>query len=429
MIDEKNFNMWFKPLKFVSITNNTLNIEAPSQLFAEWINKNYRHIIDQSLSYIADEKIDIEFSISRGYKNKSKKNKQSPSLFNRYYDDYGSYLNPNYTFDKFVVGSGNQFAHAASIAVSQSPGSAYNPLFIYGGVGLGKTHLMQAIGNGLIKTYKNKRTHYISSEKFTNQLINAIQNKTTEKFRKKYRSLHVLLIDDIHFIAGKESTEVEFFHTFNELYDSHRQIVISSDRPPQEIPTLEKRLVSRFRWGLVADIQPPDFETRMAILRKKAMYKAYNVPEEILSYICEGITSNIRELEGALIRVAAYSSLNGKKITLGIAKELLRDLIKKDEQTKPITIDLIKEEVSKFFNIKAADMNSKKRDNVIAYPRQVAMYLARELTNFSLPAIGNNFGGRDHTTVVHAYRKIKEKREKDKSFDSMLSKVIENIKC
>ncbi|MBU0533979.1 MAG: chromosomal replication initiator protein DnaA [Candidatus Omnitrophica bacterium] len=428
-VDEKSFNMWFKPLKFISSDKNILNIEAPSQLFADWINKNYKEIIDKGLSSITDQKIKIDFSIRREVKGSQKIKKQGPSLFDRPNAGFSPRLNPNYTFDKFVVGGGNQFAHAAAIAVAHSPGKAYNPFFIYGGVGLGKTHLMQAIGNELTLKLGDKNVQYISSEKFTNQLINAIQNRTTEKFRKNYRSLSVLLIDDIHFIAGKESTEAEFFHTFNELYDAHKQIVVSSDRPPQEIPTLEKRLMSRFRWGLVADIQPADFETRMAILQKKALFYGYNVPEDVLSYICSGITANIRELEGALIRVVAYFSLNGKSLNLEVVKELLKDLITVNDTKKTITIDLIKEEVSKVFNIKVSEMNSKKRDRLIVYPRQVAMYLVRELTDFSLPGIGYNFGGRDHTTVMHACNVIKTRKKADKNLDQMINQIIQNLKC
>jgi len=426
-IDEKSFNMWFKPLKFVSSNKEIINIEAPSQLFADWINKNYKEIIDKGLSSSADQKIKIEFSVRREIQSRQRVKKQGPSLFDHRDTGFSARFNPNYTFDKFVVGGGNQFAHAAAIAVANSPGKAYNPFFIYGGVGLGKTHLMQAIGNELVTKHGEQNIQYISSEKFTNQLIDAIQNRTTEKFRKNYRSLGVLLIDDIHFIAGKESTEAEFFHTFNELYDAHKQIVISSDRPPQEIPTIEKRLMSRFRWGLVADIQPADFETRMAILQKKASFYGYNVPDEILSYICSGITANIRELEGALIRVVAYSSLNGKNLSLDVVKDLLKDLIRVNEAKKPITIDLIKEEVSKVFNIKVADMNSKKRDRLIAHPRQVAMYLVRELTDFSLPGIGYNFGGRDHTTVIHACNLIKTKRKADKNLDQMINQITRNL--
>ncbi|MCK4905462.1 chromosomal replication initiator protein DnaA [bacterium] len=428
-VDEKSFNMWFKPLNFISSDKNILNIEAPSQLFADWINKNYKEIIDKGLSSVADQKIKIDFSIRREVKGSPKIKKQGPSLFDRPNAGFSPRLNPNYTFDKFVVGGGNQFAHAAAIAVAHSPGKAYNPFFIYGGVGLGKTHLMQAIGNELTLKLGGKNVQYISSEKFTNQLINAIQNRTTEKFRKNYRSLSVLLIDDIQFIAGKESTEAEFFHTFNELYDAHKQIVVSSDRPPQEISTLEKRLMSRFRWGLVADIQPADFETRMAILQKKALFYGYNVPEDVLSYICSGITANIRELEGALIRVVAYSSLNGKSLNLEVVKELLKDLITVNDTKKTITIDLIKEEVSKVFNVKVSEMNSKKRDRLIVYPRQVAMYLVRELTDFSLPGIGYNFGGRDHTTVMHACNVIKTRKKADKNLDQMINQIIQNLKC
>lgn len=429
LVGEQSFKMWFKPLKFVSFRNDVFNIETPSQLFADWINKNYKDMIDRGLSAIAtDKKIKIEFSVHRESQGKQRHKKQAPSLFGRIDTGFSTSLNLNYTFDKFVVGDGNQFAHAAAMAVANSPGKAYNPLFIYGGVGLGKTHLMQAIGNELITKHGNKKVQYISSEKFTNQLIDAIQNRTTEKFRKNYRSLSALLVDDIHFIGGKERTEAEFFHTFNELYDAHKQIVISSDRPPQEIPTVEKRLVSRFRWGLVADIQPVDFETRMAILQKMASFHGYNVPGDVLSYICTGITSNIRELEGALIRVVAYSSLNGKNLDLEIVKELLKDLIKAGEQKKPVTIDLIKEEVSKFFNIKVSDMNSKKRDRLIVYPRQIAMHLVRELTDFSLPGIGNNFGGRDHTTVIHACNTIKAKRKTDKNLNQTIIKIIQKIR-
>ncbi len=433
-MDEKSFNMWFKPLKCVSSNNEVLNIEAPSQLFADWINKNYKEAIDKGLSSVTDKKIKVEFSFNQENKGKLKIKKQGPSLFDNRFDNRGdpsfsAYLNPNYTFDKFVVGSGNQFAHAAAMAVANSPGKAYNPLFIYGGVGLGKTHLMQAIGNELVAKHGDQKIQYISSEKFTNQLIGAIQNRTTEKFRKHYRSSGVLLIDDIHFIAGKESTEAEFFHTFNELYDAHKQIVISSDRPPEEIPTLEKRMISRFRWGLVADIQPADFETRMAILQKKILFYGYKIPDDVLSYICSGITSNIRELEGALIRVVAYSSLNGKTLNMNVVKELLKDLIKGGDSQKPITIDLIKEEVCNLFNVKVSDMNSKKRDRAIVYPRQIAMYLVRELTDFSLPGIGNNFGGRDHTTVIHSCNTIKTRRKTDKNLDQIITKIIQNIKC
>ena len=425
-IDDKTFSMWFKPLKFVSFSEGSLTLKAPSRIFADWIQTNYKKLIQDSLSSLTDEQINLNFTFYTPKRIKRTLPTPNLSLFKNE-DPFPSYLNADYTFDKFVVGDGNQFAHAASLAVAQSPAKAYNPLFIYGGVGLGKTHLMQAIGNAFLQQNGRRKCCYISSERFTNQLINAIRSNSVLKFRKKYRSVDVLLIDDIHFIAGKESTEGEFFHTFNELYDNSRQIVVSCDRPPAEIPTLEKRLVSRFQWGLVVDIQPPSFETRMAILRKKAYYRGYTIPEEILHYIAEGITNNVRELEGALIRLIAYSSLNnGRTISLDLAKELLKDMIKRKEE-KFINVDLIKNEIVKFFGLKLSDFNSKKRSQFIAFPRQIGMYLCRELTDLSLPSIGQDFGGRDHTTVLHAYKKIKERRRKDRNLDLTIKELIKII--
>jgi chromosomal replication initiator protein len=338
-----------------------------------------------------------------------------------------SQLNPKYTFDTFVIGNSNRFAHAASLAVAEAPAQAYNPLFIYGGVGLGKTHLMHAIGHYTLSQNPNASVVYVSSEKFTNELINSIRDDRNDEFRNKYRNVDVLLIDDIQFIAGKERTQEEFFHTFNALHEANKQIIISSDRPPKEIPTLEDRLRSRFEWGLIADIQPPDLETRIAILKKKAKVENINVPNDVMLYIATKIKSNIRELEGALIRIVAYSSLTNKEVTVELAEEALKDIIS-DSRPRQITVNLIKEVVSKSFNVKIEDFNSKKRTRAIAYPRQVAMYLCRELTDLSLPKIGDEFGGRDHTTVIHAYDKISTDVNNNSEFKRRLEDIAKEIK-
>lgn len=335
-------------------------------------------------------------------------------------------LNPKYTFDTFVVGSGNRFAHAASLATASEPAGVYNPLFLYGGVGLGKTHLMQAIGHYVLQHHKHMHVVYVSSERFTNDLIGSLQEKKMVEFRQRYRNVDVLLIDDIQFIAGKESTQEEFFHTFNALYQANKQIVISSDRPPKEIPTLEDRLRSRFECGLIADIQAPDLETRVAILRQKALSERIDVPDEVLDLIATNIQSNIRELEGALNRVIAYSSLQQEPISLPLATEALKEIIT-TPKARPITIAAIQEEVAAHFGIKTADLKGKRRSRAIVYPRQIAMYLARELTDASLPRIGEEFGGRDHTTVMHACDKIRKEQEEDANLASILRNLIHRL--
>jgi chromosomal replication initiator protein len=326
-----------------------------------------------------------------------------------------------------VVGDSNRFAHAASLAVAEAPARAYNPLFIYGGVGLGKTHLMQAIGHFVMENNPYYKVVYVSSEKFTNELINAIQKNKTAGFRAKYRTVDLLLVDDIQFLAGKESTQEEFFHTFNALHEASKQIVISSDRPPKEIPTLEDRLRSRFEWGLITDIQAPDLETRIAILQKKATAEGWKLPNDVLAYIANLINSNIRELEGALIRVIAYSSLTKREITIDLAEEVLRDIISTQQATR-ITIPLIQQAVAEYFNLTVEDLKSKRRTQNIALPRQIAMYLSRELTESSLPKIGDEFGGRDHTTVMHGCDRIKEFMGTDPKVNQAIKDLTQQLK-
>lgn len=335
-------------------------------------------------------------------------------------------LNPRYTFASFVVGNSNRFAHAAALAVAESPARAYNPLFIYGGVGLGKTHLMHAIGHHALSANRGLRVVYVTSETFTNELINAIRDDKTLEFRNKYRNIDVLLMDDIQFVAGKERTQEEFFHTFNALHEANKQIVLSSDRPPKEIPTLEDRLRSRFEWGLITDIQAPDFETRIAILRKKTNADNLHVPDDVLVTIARQIHSNIRELEGALIRLVACSSLTNRQITSDLATEVLRDLASQSRQ-KQINIDLIQEVVAEHFGLRVADLKAKKRTRSLSFPRQVAMYLARELTDSSLPRIGEAFGGRDHTTVIHAYERVQEDLKEDETLADTLGRIVRRL--
>lgn len=335
-------------------------------------------------------------------------------------------LNPKYVFETFVTGNSNRFAHAAALAVAESPAKVYNPFFIYGGVGLGKTHLMHAIGNRILKTQPTLRVLYISSEKFTNELINSIRDSNPESFRRKYRNIDVLLVDDIQFLSNKERTQEEFFHTFNTLHDANKQIIISSDRPPREIQTLEDRLRSRFEWGLITDIQAPDLETRIAILRKKAQLENLNVPNDVMVYIASRIDNNIRELEGALIRVMAFASLTNQVVTNELAMSVLKDVFPTNK-TKQVTLELIQEIVASYFKIKIDDLLAKKRTRSVAFPRQIAMYLCRELTDASLPRIGEVFGGRDHTTVIHAHDKIGRERNEDMKLNSTINELIKRI--
>lgn len=423
-IGERAFENWFTQTRLSSITDDELVIEVPSNFFKDWIYDHYRDILNISILKTIGKVIPVSFEIKASLAAKKSWDLQ-PAAISKPIQKKPFYLNPRYTFEGFVVGSSNRFAHAATMAIAESPAKAYNPLFIYGGVGLGKTHLMQAACHYISEKQNDLRLFYTSSERFTNELISAIQNRTTAKFREKYRNVDVLLIDDVHFIAGKESTQEEFFHTFNVLYDAHKQIVLSSDRPPKTIPGLEERLVSRFEWGLVTDIQPPDLETRIAILKKKAERNLTNLPEDVLYFIAEIIRTNIRELEGALIKVIAYASLENKVISLALTKDVLKDVLLEEE--KKISIELIQKKVANYFDVKISELKAKKRNRQIAYPRQIAMYLSRELTNMTLPDIGEHFGGRDHSTVIHSYEKILKELKKNQNVKNLLNRLTLEI--
>ncbi|MDW0058021.1 chromosomal replication initiator protein DnaA, partial [Clostridioides difficile] len=415
-------NTFFKNIVPLKIHLNDLILLAPSDFNKDILENRYLHLIEDAISQLSLKKYNIKFVLSE--KEVADLNSDSTDL--NYRVLYPN-LNPKYTFDTFVIGNSNRFAHAACVAVAESPAKAYNPLFLYGGVGLGKTHLMHAIGHHIVSQKKDSKVVYVSSEKFTNELINSIKDDKNEEFRNKYRNVDVLLIDDIQFIAGKERTQEEFFHTFNTLHEANKQIIISSDRPPKDIPTLEDRLRSRFEMGLITDIQAPDFETRIAILRKKAQLERIDVPNEVMSYIAKNIKSNIRELEGALTRVVAYSSLSNRVISFDLATEALKDIIT-TSKNEEINVLRIKEKVSSVFNLKMEDFNSKKRTRSIAYPRQIAMYLTRELTDLSLPKIGEEFGGRDHTTVIHAHDKVSKDIEESEEIKTKIDKIISDLK-
>ena len=429
-MSEVSFNTWIKSCEPISISSDTIKISVPNSFTQEILEKRYKDLVANSIKSVCSKLYKIEFLIASEIKSEEVPNNEAPKQSKNktvsVNDEMSTTLNPKYTFDSFVIGNSNRFAHAASLAVAESPAKAYNPLFIYGGVGLGKTHLMHAIGHYILDNNPNAKVEYVSSEKFTNELINAIKDDKNEEFRNKYRNVDVLLIDDIQFIAGKERTQEEFFHTFNALHDANKQIILSSDRPPKEIPTLEDRLRSRFEWGLIADIQVPDFETRMAILKKKADVEKLNVANEVMVYIATKIKSNIRELEGALIRIVAYSSLTNKEITVDLASEALKDIISK-KQGKNITISIIQDIVASYFNLRIEDLKSQRRTRNVAYPRQIAMYLSRKLTDMSLPKIGEEFGGRDHTTVIHAYEKISENLNSDENLQHTIDDITKKL--
>ncbi len=417
-LGEQNFQTWISPIRLTDWRDGVLTIEVPSKFFRDWLDEHYRGLIEETGRGIMNRPVAVNFQIGA----------HPPELIEepppRIVPAAPSplklcELNPKYSFNRFVVGPCNCFAHAAALAVAQRPGKSYNPLFIYGGVGLGKTHLMQAIAQEVIKANPASTVLYLSSESFTNEFINAIARNTTDRFRKKYRSVDLLLIDDIHFMSNQPRTQEQFFHTFNALWDAHKQIVLCSDRPPKEIPDVEERLISRFEWGLVVDLQPPERETRIAILRKEAEWSGIAMPDEIIDFIADRVKSNIRKLEGAFIQVASYASLTNVPLSREVAEMVLGGIME-DEVERAVTIDEIQRAVAEFFDIRVADMKSSRRPKNIAFPRQVAMALSRSLTRSSLNEIGESFGGRDHTTVLHACSLI----ESRKALDNDLAKTL-----
>src|SRR5690625_2156019 len=427
-ISKPRFDTWLKNTEARTIDEEKIIIDVPNEFARDLLEGHYTNLIRKILYDLTGAELTVKFVIPNTEvvepQEKKEVKKQTPQVTEI---SPSTMLNPKYTFETFVIGAGNRFAHAASLAVAEAPAKAYNPLFIYGGVGLGKTHLMHAIGHYVQETNPEANVLYLTSEKFTNEFINAIMDNKATDFRNIYRNVDVLLVDDIQFLAGKEQTQEEFFHTFNALHEDNKQIIISSDRPPKEIPTLEDRLRSRFEWGLITDITPPDLETRIAILSKKAKAEGLEIPNEVMLYIANQIDTNIRELEGALIRVVAYSSLVNADIDTPLAVEALRDIIP-NHQPKKITVAAIQKLVAQEYGIQIEDFAARKRTHSIAFPRQIAMYLSRKLTELSLPKIGEEFGGRDHTTVMHACTKIEELLEEDPEFKNTLNSLEEKLK-
>ncbi len=422
-----SYDTWIMPLEIRSIDGNHIVFTANSEFQKDFIENKYKSLIFNTLRYITNKEWTFSVvDLSKEDNEDDNKNiiSSNNNTSSAEIEINKSTLNPKYTFETFVVGNNNRFAHAAALAVGNEPAKSYNPLYLYGGVGLGKTHLMHAIGNRILENNSNANILYVTSEKFTNQLINAIKDNKNEFFRNKYRNIDVLLIDDIQFIAGKERVQEEFFHTFNSLYEDGKQIIISSDTPPRDIPFLEDRLKSRFEWGLLADISVPDYETRLAILRKKAQDESIIIDDFILSNIANKIDSNIRELEGVFNKIVARASLTHSPITIELAEKIINEF--KYENEKVISCDFIKETVAKYFSISKDDLSSNKRSNDIAFPRQIAMYLCREIANMSYPQIGEDFGGRDHSTVMHACRKI-EKEIKEKNNTKLIVDSVKNI--
>lgn len=427
-LSKVSYDTWIQSAQPVQLTDRTIMIEVPSTLHKEyWQNNLATRTVEFLYEYFGHEVspmfVTQEEQAAQAAANSTGSDKSVIPNGAHMHSQKSSPLNDKYTFDTFVIGKGNQMAHAAALVVAEEPGTIYNPLFFYGGVGLGKTHLMHAIGHQMLSLNPDAKVKYVSSETFANDFINSIQNRTQEQFRREYRSVDLLLVDDIQFFADKEGTQEEFFHTFNALYDERKQIVLTSDRLPNEIPKLQERLVSRFAWGLSVDITPPDLETRIAILRKKANAERLEIPNDTLSYIAGQIDSNIRELEGALVRVQAYSAIEQREITTSLAADALKSMLP-SSPSKTVTISSIQQAVSKYYQVPVSELKGKKRVRTIVMPRQIAMYLSREMTSSSLPKIGQEFGGKDHTTVIHAHEKI----EQALKTDAQLKKEVNDIK-
>ena len=429
-VNRHSFYTWFKPTSFVGEDGSAITVRVPNGLFKDWLTKHYSGVISEALGEVRKGGLSVNFVADPA---------ADPASISLTADEGATLdhavppsgpgaagLNPRYTFDSFIVGPSNQFAHAASRAVAEAPSRSYNPLFIYGGVGLGKTHLMHAIGQYVLQHDRNMKLTYISSERFMNEMINAVRYDRVIDFRERYRTVDILLVDDIQFLAGKEGTQTEFFHTFNALYDSQKQIVLSSDCPPHEIPALEERLRSRFEWGLIADIQSPDLETKTAILKKKAETEAVPLPDDVAIFIAGRIKSNVRELEGSLIRLVAYASLTGQEISLPLAQEVLKNIL--DHEEKAVTIEIIQKFVADYYNLKLVELKSRNNSKSVAMPRQIAMYLCKSLTHASLPEIGRSFGGKHHSTVIHSIRKVEDLRKRDTDFNSLIGNFLEGFR-
>jgi chromosomal replication initiator protein len=430
-VNRHSFYTWFRPTTFVAEDRSSITVRVPNPLFKDWLTKHYSGVINEAMTelkrphlhvnFVADSQSDAASIPLSPAEAAALETGPAPTT-----QAGPAGLNPRYTFDSFIVGSSNQFAHAACRAVAEAPSRSYNPLFIYGGVGLGKTHLMHAVGQYVLQHDRGLKLTYISSERFMNEMINAVRFDRVLEFRERYRSVDVLLVDDIQFLAGKEGTQTEFFHTFNALYDSQKQLVLSSDSPPHEIPALEERLRSRFEWGLTADIQSPDLETKVAILKKKAETEAVPLPDNVAMYIAGKIKSNIRELEGSLIRLIAYASLTGQQISLPLAQDVLKNIL--DHEQKAVTIEIIQKFVADYYNLKMLDLKSRNNSKSVAMPRQIAMYLCKSLTHASLPEIGRSFGGKHHSTVIHSIRKVEELRKNDKDFNTLIGNFLEGFR-
>ncbi len=421
-VGKQNFDTWIKPVRFITKNRNEVTLEVPNKFFRDWLTENYIGQIENILATFAKQDIKIVFSVNQKLAARSTVEK-IPKKDEKERDKppRTSNLIPKYTFENFVIGASNQFAHAACMAVANQPGDHYNPLFIYGGVGLGKTHLVNAIGHWAEAQRAGLKVVYLSSESFMNELIGSLRRDRMDEFKAKFRTVDILILDDVQFLAGKERTQEEFFHTFNSLYESHKQIVITSDKFPKEIPGLEDRLRNRFEWGLIADIQPPDVETRIAILQKKAEVEGVRLPSDVAIFLATHINSNVRELEGSLTRLGAFSSLTKTPITLELTKEVLRNTLRGAE--KDLTVEGIQKTICDYFNIRIGDLKAKRRTQNIALPRQVAMYLCRKHTENSFPAIGDKFGGRDHSTVIHASKTIEQRIKDDPHMQNTIEKL------